>query len=351
MDFTEKLIAIFENENDGVSGPLPEAARVLAERFPDLLFKFQVLGDDGMIRVRTEFMTPIIRKRIALIHSEIGFEANPDMRDAFISEEPIVLTNTDAILRYVTVHFRDSKDTEIPRKVVDLYNITTVYLIPVRIRSEPFGLISISSPRALTDGEQFLWRITARMIGFVFVRQDLHRKLKIHTQVVASLDVPVAVVDPAGYALIASKRLYSLLEETDPLKARRAINRSHESWQERPSGVSSVQYVLGRTVDILTEIREDDLFDTDGELLGHAIWYRPVQTAHTAGSFHLSDRELEILRFIAEGYTSKEIASTLNRSIHTVQYHRSALRKKLRPQDSGLTFRQLASSIIATRRG
>lgn len=44
----------------------------------------------------------------------------------------------------------------------------------------------------------------------------------------------------------------------------------------------------------------------------------------------LSDRELEILRLIGEGYTTREVASSLGISAKTVESHRGNIRQKLR---------------------
>lgn len=43
----------------------------------------------------------------------------------------------------------------------------------------------------------------------------------------------------------------------------------------------------------------------------------------------LSDRELEVLRLIARGLKTGEIASTLNRSVYTVEAHRASIKRKL----------------------
>lgn len=43
----------------------------------------------------------------------------------------------------------------------------------------------------------------------------------------------------------------------------------------------------------------------------------------------LSDREIEVIRLIAEGYTTQEIADNLSRSIHTINTHRKNILKKL----------------------
>jgi DNA-binding NarL/FixJ family response regulator len=46
-------------------------------------------------------------------------------------------------------------------------------------------------------------------------------------------------------------------------------------------------------------------------------------------SFHLSDREREVLQLIAEGHSTKEIASRLNVAAKTIDNHRSHLMGKL----------------------
>jgi two-component system response regulator NreC len=50
-------------------------------------------------------------------------------------------------------------------------------------------------------------------------------------------------------------------------------------------------------------------------------------TATLAGS--LTPREVEVLKLIAEGYKSKEIADYLSISINTVDKHRANLMRKL----------------------
>lgn len=45
-------------------------------------------------------------------------------------------------------------------------------------------------------------------------------------------------------------------------------------------------------------------------------------------SLSLSNRELEVLRYIAFGYTSKEIAGLIFLSTHTIQNHRKRMLEK-----------------------
>ena len=43
----------------------------------------------------------------------------------------------------------------------------------------------------------------------------------------------------------------------------------------------------------------------------------------------LSDREMQVIRYVGKGLSSEEIASELNVSIHTVNSHRKNVLKKL----------------------
>jgi DNA-binding NarL/FixJ family response regulator len=47
------------------------------------------------------------------------------------------------------------------------------------------------------------------------------------------------------------------------------------------------------------------------------------------GKIKLTLREQEIIRYVVQGYTSRQIASKLNISVKTVDWHRSSLMKKL----------------------
>jgi DNA-binding CsgD family transcriptional regulator len=50
---------------------------------------------------------------------------------------------------------------------------------------------------------------------------------------------------------------------------------------------------------------------------------------HLAHRAALSSRELEILRLIAEGYTTLQIADKVFLSLHTIETHRKNLLRKL----------------------
>jgi DNA-binding NarL/FixJ family response regulator len=54
-----------------------------------------------------------------------------------------------------------------------------------------------------------------------------------------------------------------------------------------------------------------------------------------SGMHGLSDREIEVLRLIARGLKTGEIARTLNRSVHTVEAHRASIKRKLGLRTAG----------------
>ena len=55
--------------------------------------------------------------------------------------------------------------------------------------------------------------------------------------------------------------------------------------------------------------------------------FRDSREIETLGE--LTPRQLEVLRFIAEGLSTKDIAARLNITRKTVEYHRSRLTKRL----------------------
>ncbi|MBM4355439.1 MAG: helix-turn-helix transcriptional regulator [Deltaproteobacteria bacterium] len=62
----------------------------------------------------------------------------------------------------------------------------------------------------------------------------------------------------------------------------------------------------------------------------------------------LTDRETEVLRLVAQGKTSKEIATILSISPKTVENHRHNIMEKLGVHDvASLTRLALASGIVA----
>jgi DNA-binding NarL/FixJ family response regulator len=59
------------------------------------------------------------------------------------------------------------------------------------------------------------------------------------------------------------------------------------------------------------------------------ILENPVPNSQNCEPAILSVREIEIIRLIANGYTTRQIATTLYRSFHTISTHRKNIMKKL----------------------
>ncbi len=61
----------------------------------------------------------------------------------------------------------------------------------------------------------------------------------------------------------------------------------------------------------------------------------------------ISNREKEVIKYVAKGYTNKEIAEKLFLSIHTVTTHRKNITKKLDIKTiSGITIYAILNNII-----
>jgi DNA-binding NarL/FixJ family response regulator len=71
-------------------------------------------------------------------------------------------------------------------------------------------------------------------------------------------------------------------------------------------------------------------------------------SADTASQDGLSVRQREVLQLIAEGQSTKEIASTLNVSIKTVEFHKTRIMKQLGVHSTAeLTKHAIAIGLIA----
>ncbi|MCC8039359.1 MAG: helix-turn-helix transcriptional regulator [Bacteroidales bacterium] len=82
--------------------------------------------------------------------------------------------------------------------------------------------------------------------------------------------------------------------------------------------------IFGRGKQLDTSLNESELIDQLG-----AIVERVQQRAEEDCGPSLSQREVEVLRCVARGYTNKETADRLNISINTVLTHRRNIQAKL----------------------
>lgn len=92
------------------------------------------------------------------------------------------------------------------------------------------------------------------------------------------------------------------------------------------------------------------LLDAVNAVLGGEIYLSPGQRSQTLRRFaghnaestrpSLSPRELEVLRLVAEGRSTREIAELLNRSVKTIETHKQTLKTKLGAQTPAQLIRQ-----------
>lgn len=361
LQLIDELLRIFENSREGSAGPLPKAARVLRNHFPRQFFKLQELGGDGYLRVRPEFTTPLLATLVhdteiegslsVLLESEVGFAGCPELREGVLSSEPVQHTERSTIARFLEAHFSDGAVEGMSHRILSIFEFSRLYLFPIRKAGLPFGVISLLTPQELAAADLSLWRIVSRMIGFSCARRDLVRQNTMKSHVLVEVDEPVAIITAAEEVLVVSRRLQDVLRETDSLRVRRSILRAHHYWRSIGKRDAAVAITVGGDVAVPMRIHEQQLFDTVGVLLGYALWIGPDESVEVTQSTAFSDRELTVLHLIAKGCSSKEIADRLHRSVHTVQYHRSALRKKLRVTDSTLSFQQIAALVVSGLRG
>jgi len=67
---------------------------------------------------------------------------------------------------------------------------------------------------------------------------------------------------------------------------------------------------------------------------------------------HLTERELQVLRLVAEGYTNKDAAQVLHVSVHTVAHQMtSMLRRAGAPNRAGLVTRAFQGGILRLGEG
>lgn len=66
-----------------------------------------------------------------------------------------------------------------------------------------------------------------------------------------------------------------------------------------------------------------------GKIVTSLVNHSPAKTSNAAFSNRLSDREKEVLRLIALGYSNKEIAGQLGLSAKTIETYKARLIEKL----------------------
>lgn len=114
-------------------------------------------------------------------------------------------------------------------------------------------------------------------------------------------------------------------------------------------------------VNKMTEMKVDGVIYKSGELdqlleaiaavtSGHQFFCKKFRKSQNSLQTHdqiLSDRELEVLTYIAKGYSTKEIATSLYISENTVENHRKSLFRKLQVKNMAeLIIKSIAAGLI-----
>lgn len=94
-------------------------------------------------------------------------------------------------------------------------------------------------------------------------------------------------------------------------------------------GYINKQELQGSVIEAIRAVMRDELYlspDMAQRLASQALGGKSV----VQGVGALSDRELQVFELIGRGYSTREIAQQLKRSIHTIESHREKIRAKLR---------------------
>jgi DNA-binding NarL/FixJ family response regulator len=104
---------------------------------------------------------------------------------------------------------------------------------------------------------------------------------------------------------------------------------AHRALQAGALGYINKENTTGRIVDAIRRVRDGRIYLC--EEIAEQLIAQAVGAKHgiASGVESLSDRELEIFRFIGQGLSTSQIAQRLHRSGHTVQVHRQAIKRKL----------------------
>lgn len=101
-------------------------------------------------------------------------------------------------------------------------------------------------------------------------------------------------------------------------------------------GYINKETATGRIVEAIRRVRDGQIYlsdETAEQLL--SLVAGGVKSRKALGMASLSDRELEVFRLIGQGLSTAQIAQRFHRSIHTVEAHRQAVKRKLNLKTAG----------------
>lgn len=144
--------------------------------------------------------------------------------------------------------------------------------------------------------------------------------------------------------LVPAAKLVFVTQQLDPAYVRAAFEAGAMAYVAKQSAANDLRHALRQAlagrfyVTPLVQSRDPHLISTRSDRLNPATMFGRQLTA----------RQRETLQLIAEGKSAKEIASALNISVKTVEFHRNALMNELGIRTTAeLTRYALSHGIVA----
>ncbi|NBC29008.1 MAG: hypothetical protein GVY29_03340 [Spirochaetes bacterium] len=325
---------------------LRRLASVVVADFPKALFKLQVLDAAGFLRVVPDFVTPMLQQIVDSYRSVLGSldirnVTLPRDRDSLIEAgltayQDFVLQTREEIRQYYTAHFGHSEREALGRVILDDLKVCKVLLLPIRPHDVPFGVISVSSQERFTDVDREYWRTIATAVRCIYRHHSEGTSAELMRVAFTSAAEPTVLVGPEGNAVDINTAALNLLGYSDRAAALRQMRTLKPCLPQRGAiegsaaeapGVQAFYIADAQGNDAAYELASTPFFDPDGGLRGVIVRLRPPRTA--VPTVRLTVRQREVARLIMDGLTTKEVAAHLGLSLHTVNYHRSQLRRKM----------------------
>ena len=336
---------------------LSRLASIVVGDFPKAMFKLQVVAQETLVSVVPEFVTPRLQSLVDTYSEKLGpldvrraripFHSGTIIEESLFSFDEIRLTDRERIKKYYAAHFDHADAEALGRVIMEDVGVKEVLLLPVRPEDRPFGVVSISSTKIVSPEEMEYWRLLARSIEELYRRESSRRRTGLLRLFFHNSPEPSLLIDSRGRVDDVNYALVQRLNYPDRASALSGIGGFTELLSECLSagseGPSVSRLGIGRARLFLTDARGDEvpfavicheLYEPGGAITG-AVLRLQAPEERKGEPLPFSRRQREIGRLIAGGRTTKEIAADLGISIHTVNYHRTQLRKRLGVSDRG----------------
>jgi two-component system response regulator NreC len=150
---------------------------------------------------------------------------------------------------------------------------------------------------------------------------------------VRELRPDVVVMDISMPEMNGLKATRKLKAEFPEIKILTLTRHADDSFLEQLIGAGASGYVLKQSApaELINAIRAVGSGNAylDPSLTGKVMGGYVTRTLRGEGRADISDREMEVIRLIALGYSNKEIAAQINLSVKTIEAHKANAMRKL----------------------